>query len=250
MKRTVIICLTVMCLANFPLVAQDNSQDIPTPTPAYVGGFFKNYAFALKANTLGLGVDFMTALHPNIKLRLGCNYAGFINLKINKEFEGTSIDGEKRDVPVHIDKINLDFLNGNLLIDIFPWRKAGFHITAGLYIGKTYLPANGTASEPFALEDYVIRPDANGNFKATLQLGNIFKPYFGIGFGRTIPKSRVGFKFDIGIIYQGPYDITSDNMDGKYLFGETTKFVDEEGVPKILTEIWPMISFSLICRIK
>ena len=257
MKKILLISVTAICLTNFPLAAQNN----PTPeflfagqnttsTPAYAGGLFENFGVAFKVNSLGVGLDFMTALHPNIKVSVGCNYWNFIKLNINKDFDGTSIDGLKRDVPVHVDNISFDLLNGNLLVDFFPWRKLGFHLTLGAYVGKIDIPANASASEAFEVEGYAIRPNANGKFKATLRLGNVVKPYFGIGFGRTIPQKPVGFKFDFGIMYQGPYKIISDNMDTSSISDEAHSWVDKLGIPKILTEIYPVMSFSLIYRIK
>jgi|GEM_PF-476329 len=228
---------------------QTATQDKSKPKSSK-GGFFDSFGLATKISTLGLGVDFITTLHSNIKLRMGCSYLGFFSLKSNKNFTGTSTDDLEQDVPVHIDKIKFDVLNGNLLFDLFPWKSFGFHLTVGLYIGKIHFPVNGSAPQSFKLEDYVIKPDASGNFKATLRMGNIVKPYIGIGFGRTIPKSRLGYKLDLGIMYQGHFDITSDNMDGKYLTGETTRILDEAGIPEIFRVCWPMISFSAIYRIK
>jgi hypothetical protein len=253
MKKILLISITAICLTNFPLAAQDNS----TSTPAYAGGLFENFGVAFKVTPdYGIGFDFMTALHPNIKLRLGCSY--FINFKkvpVDKDFDGTSLDGTERDVPIHVEDISLDILNGNLLIDFFPWRKAGFHITLGAYVGKTNIDANASAPEAFDVEGYVIRPNANGKFKASLQLGNIVKPYFGIGFGRTIPQKRVGFMFDLGMIYHhGPYQkILSNNMDTSDFNHELNNWVKDLDIPAYITPLvrfCPVMSFSLIYRIK
>ncbi len=252
MKRIIILSSIILCCSFIPVAAQETEEQ--SEIPAYAGGFLENFGAAVKFSTYGLGVDFMTALHPNIKVRAGVSYAGFLHLNLNKEFDGSSTDGSNRDVPVHVDKISTDFLNANLLFDLFPWRSGGFHFTIGAYFGKSHIPVSGQANEEFEVEGYIIRPDASGNFRATLELGNFVKPYFGIGFGRTIPKSRVGVKFDLGVVYQGAYKITSSNMNTDDLNNtvndELNSQLDNAGIPKIVTELWPMMTLSIIYRIK
>jgi hypothetical protein len=184
-------------------------------------------------------------------MRLGINSWFFAQaFNINADVNANSLSGTG-DVPVHLDKVKPDFLNGNLLIDIFPWRSVGIHVTAGLYVGKMDIPANGSAPEAFDVGGYIIRPGIDGNFKATLKMGNLFKPYFGLGFGHTIPKSIVGFKFDLGVIYQGAPKLVSDNMDINNIINDSfQEYLTKQGIPKILTEIYPIISLSLIFRIK
>ena len=241
MKKILTCCFAILCLANLPVAAQE----------PYAGGFLKNYGIAVKASTLGVGADFITSLHPNIKVRLGLNYAGFLKYDINKNFEADAHPSGGPDVDVHVGETSLDFLTGNLLVDFFPLKSLGIHITAGLYIGKTNIPVNGSADHPFDVGGYIIIPGADHNLKATLKLGSIFKPYLGLGFGRTIPKSRVGFKFDIGLIYQGAPTIFSDNMDAAAsVSNKFQKFLTDQDIPKILTDFWPMLSLSIIFRIK
>ena len=239
MKKFLFSCFAVICLSNLPIAAQD----------AHVGGFFQNWGIGLKVNTLGVGADLLTSLHPNIKMRVGINYFGFLKPNVNMDYDVDNPAGTG-EVPLHIDKLSLDFLNGNLLIDLFPFKSFGMHLTVGLYAGKMNIPVIGSAPEPFDVGGYIIRPGADGQVNATLKLGNRYRPYAGFGMGKTIPKSFVGFKFEIGAIYQGSSTLISDNMDVNGIADRFQEFLEERHIPKILTKIYPMISLSLMIRIK
>ena len=210
-----------------------------------VGGIFENFGVALKAGTYGIGLDVSTSLHPNIKARLGYNYFGYkYTAGLNYDADGVS----GNDVPVAIDNAEIRFPNANLLIDYFPMPSGIFHLTAGLYFGQTKLSINGSAPEAFYVNDYVIKPNIDDSYSAHLKLGNTVKPYFGIGLGRTIPKSSVGFKFELGVLYHGPYKIESDNVDN-FAVADADKSKLPELVDIVITKFWPMMTFSLSYRI-
>lgn len=73
----------------------------------------------------------------------------------------------------------------------------------------------------------------------------------GIGLGRTIPRNKVGFKFELGLVYQGKYSLTSpniDNLDDDWLnrFSEDINLnISEE-----ILNWWPMVNLSLTYRIR
>ena len=213
----------------------------------FSGGLFENYGVALKVGSYGIGVDLSTSLHPNIKARLGFNYFDLAK-KSGLEYDVVSLYGN--DITVTADKVGLHFSNLNLLVDFFPVQSGVFHLTAGFYFGQNKIQASGTAPEAFGIEDYVIVPDADGTFAATLKLGGAVKPYLGIGLGRTIPKSRVGFKFELGMVYQGNLKIESDNMDVSELQSGLQSSFDQLDIPKVFTQFWPMLTFSLSYRIQ
>jgi hypothetical protein len=56
--------------------------------------------------------------------------------------------------------------------------------------------------------DIQISPDEVGQIKAEIKPSSNIAPYLGIGFGRAIPKNRVGVSFEIGTYYMG-----SPNVD-------------------------------------
>ena len=74
-----------------------------------------------------------------------------------------------------------------------------------------------------------------------------FRPYLGLGFGRLIPKNRLGFRFELGAQFQGKPKIYADGVD-------LDKTLDEEvknDISKIMDylTVYPVIKFSLRGRI-
>jgi hypothetical protein len=100
-------------------------------------------------------------------------------------------------------------------------------------------------------EDIVISPNSDGSFYGELGMGSKIKPYVGIGLGRTIPHKRVGFKFELGVVSQGKFQLSSPNMNdagNDWLNG----LIDEMELPvsEQVLKLWPMLNFSLTYRIK
>lgn len=126
--------------------------------------------------------------------------------------------------------IQPNMTTGHVLLDIYP-RKV-FHLTLGVYIGKEcvisawntdnsttkpiyeanqYIASiNNTLPEYAAIHgigvnlgDYLLTPDADGNIKSEIHV-NKLRPYFGIGFGRTVPREKkVACTLDLGLQYWG-----------------------------------------------
>ncbi len=144
-----------------------------------------------------------------------------------------------------------------------------FHFTAGMFIGKNQIKAKGYLQNPntgqkltdqdlldagwpygwptLELDKHGITID-DGEINGTLQLGNVFKPYFGIGLGRSLPKSRIGFMFELGAIYQGDYIIKQGGKKVNLLDQANESFADISDYTKYF-RWWPMLNFQLTYRI-
>ena len=98
------------------------------------------------------------------------------------------------------------------------------------------------------LGDYNLMPDDNGNANAYIKVNNI-RPYVGLGFGRAVPKSRVGFQFDLGAQFWGNPKVYN-GVNGQQLTSEGAKGEDG-GVLKVISDIsiFPVLSFRLTGRI-
>ena len=111
-----------------------------------------------------------------------------------------------------------------LMFDYYPFKSSSFHATAGFYVGSsTLVEVNNT--KPFmkdgykgnagielgdptkgAEQRYTMFTDQNGDVKAEMKVNN-FKPYLGVGFGRPVPKGRVGVQFDLGVQFWGKPEV-------------------------------------------
>ena len=157
----------------------------------------------------------------------------------------------------------LGLVNGKALIDCYPWAKYSFHITAGIYAGSgELLKLKGSMDEavevlsvlkdngydlfntPYLIDEskgYQLSGKDIADLRGAIEVNSV-KPYLGIGFGRAIPRSRVGVSFEIGAFYHGTPKLTSDNPN-------VQKLIDNElaDVSDVLKNIpvYPVISFKL-----
>lgn len=229
------------------------------------GGMFENWAAGVNAGFYGFGIQGATSLTPNLKLRAGFDY---LPLKYSKGIDFNAPvanaavpSGTLPDIKGELKDLKLKFPNAKVLVDFYPMKDGIFCLTAGFYVGNNKIEANGIISnygqikdllggrEPlFEFEDVTIDP-RGGNFEATLKMGNVFKPYVGIGVGRTIANSRLGFKFELGMVYQGKYKVESPNIvKGAERFDNMAADFDWP-VSKSLLNWWPMLNFALSYRI-
>lgn len=108
------------------------------------------------------------------------------------------------------------------------------------------------------LGDYFVTPNPaeNGNVKAYAKVNN-FRPYLGIGFGRAVPKGRIGCQFDLGVqfwgkpkIYVPTYDKEAKTYQYEKIDGD--KAGDDGGkVLKTISKVsvYPVLNFRLVGRI-
>ena len=184
----------------------------------------------------------------------------------------------------------------HFLIDAYPFGDASsFHITAGAYFGpskviKVYNKDEGfmkpvnqwneavnghTVLNPTAqsiiegqkmigveLGDYFITPDASNTLEyndveASIKVGG-FRPYLGIGFGRAVPKKRVGVQFDLGCQFWGSpevvaptYDKNSDTYSRETTLEESNAGGDAGGVIKVISKVsvYPCMTLRITGRI-
>ena len=122
---------------------------------------------------------------------------------------------------------------GHILIDYYPFpHHSNFHLTTGFHVGTgtvidihnrhegSLLPVtlwNNAMEDPntqdivkeYGLEpiglllgDYFLAPDEDGNLDARIRVSG-FRPYLGLGFGRAVPRKRIGCQFDLGVQFWG-----------------------------------------------
>jgi len=143
----------------------------------------------------------------------------------------------------------LNLSTARLLVELYPFKRSSFHITVGAYLGMgdKFLSASLQSDEVFVSELNSLRAEVESinekysslpgyspvdvtassfNFNGTtymvreaggkatidaeLEVAK-FRPYLGIGFGRSMPKGHLGFQFDMGLWYHGSMSLVSDN---------------------------------------
>ena len=175
---------------------------------------FSSFGASLSATTTGAEFELATPLHEKVVLR-----GGFSFLPYNFE---TSVNVRKvnehdlsfMDVTVDMDG-KIRTYNGKVVLDYFPSTDVAFFISGGLYFGKQEIVSMEGESEEALIWGTHTIPSENGRVKA-LAKANRAKPYLGIGFGNTIPQKRVGFRFELGAMFQGTpglYNTKGDELD-------------------------------------
>lgn len=166
---------------------------------------------------------------------------------------------------------------GHLLVDYYPFpHKSSFHLTAGAHIGTgtvvnvhnkrdgILMPItkwNNAIMDPemqptveqyglkrlgLALGDYFIMPDEDGNIDAKI-IVNGFRPYLGLGFGRAVPRKRIGCQFDLGVQFWGSPKVYVNDEELK-----PNRVGDElDDILSIVSRVtvFPVVNFRLVGRI-
>lgn len=278
MKKICLMGVSLM-LAMFSLHAEDNN-------------ILRHYSLSLGVGSTGVTADLGTMVSDYVGLRGGVDYMpeitanvwldmDIVNQKANEMAEQYGV------VPANIreryglpDKVKVegkyDNFTGHALLDIYPFKNNGFHITVGSYFGKSdkklieaYNKDKGilkTVSDfnarrgDFAiipreygqvaakLGDYNLMPDDAGNANAYIKVKNI-RPYVGVGFGRAVPKSRINCQFDLGVQFWGRPEVYN-GVNNQLLTSDGARGEDG-GVLKIISDIsvFPVLSVRLSGRL-
>ena len=208
MKKFFLLC----ALATFS-VTQSFAQDLEVEDFE----FFNHLSGGITLGTDGIGIELAAPLTYNFAVRMGYSimpkfkYSKTVDAGVDQAFLSYP-NTQKVDVE---GKINMgDF---KLLFDWYPAKTSSFHVTAGAFIGKSkvvdiynttaFIKPDSWGTKGLELgtgaNTYTLVSDIHsGNVRAEVK-ANAFKPYLGVGFGRAVPKGRVGVQFDLGVQFWG-----------------------------------------------
>ena len=141
-------------------------------------------------------------------------------------------------------------------------NKSSFFIAAGLsFGGKALFDLSGQYEDWGKLDDkgkefvkshieldkYKLILDDEGRASGDIRV-NAVRPYVGLGFGRLVPKNRVGFRFELGCQFMGHMKVYQNDQESH--IDEALKDNDSEWSKLIdkLT-VYPVLKFTLTGRI-
>lgn len=172
---------------------------------------FEHMSVSLNAATTGIGVQVASPVNHFLSLRTGVSFFRYTH---KYDYDGVIKYKEfESELPIPM-KAKANMINGLLLADFFPFKKASFHLTGGFFVGTSdIVKVSGEADRLVEISDLIIQP-VNGRVSAQLET-NSFKPYLGIGFGNSVTKgNRVGFKFELGAMFHGsPKMIVTEGLE-------------------------------------
>lgn len=162
--------------------------------PAISSAADPDFAVALRAGTLGAGLDLDLGLSPSFGMRVG--FGGF-NINHNIDTSDVNYSG----------RLKLRTVTG--LLDWYVLG-GGFHLTAGVAGDDTKLDVVGEPSQgTYTVDGNTYSSSQLGSLNGELKFGNSASPYVGFGWGNPAGEDgRMHFLFDVGAIYGGTPSVT------------------------------------------
>lgn len=271
MKKFFILICVLLSVNAVSVNAQEEQTASVKAQKGWNPAPFKHLALGVGAGTAGVDIELATTLGYHFQLRAGLSALPYtfsmpydmglrdILSEVDEQtLHGAGVDLEE--IPNEVDiEAALGLVNGKVLLDIYPFKKAGIHLTAGAYFGNDKLFSIGAqmpkefmqAWNDIRIYDPVVEFDdelvdmlpEDGEIEVAMKVKKV-KPYLGIGFSRAVPKRRIGFNVDCGVMFHGTPEIET-NVDA------LNDMLKDEGVYDIMDKvvIYPVISFRLVGRI-
>jgi hypothetical protein len=215
----------VPVLATTPLAAQRPEQT-----------HYADVSVALRAGTTGFSLELGKLLTSHLAVRVGANY-----LKVTATKDQSDITYDA----------TLKMQSFSALLDLFPGRRGGFHLTGGIVtnpitITGTAQPTGGT---------YTI----NGVDYTSAQVGVLIaeaklpsaSPYVGIGFGTPARNHALEIVFDIGAVIGQPtitMSATGAAADPQLTGDLQAQVTQTQSDVRKYLKVWPVMSLGLAFR--
>jgi len=237
MKKSFLLLLLVVSLTA-------TAQESTSPDVA------NHLSISASAGTTGIGFEVAIPMTDYVNLRAGYEKMPRIRKSVmvsyyyNRQSFQTEVEG------------NFNLESWKILLDVYPSKYYTFHVSMGFFSGETdivtvqnVVPLNDIIqSLPIGGYDIIIE---NGYASASIRT-NKTKPYLGIGFGRAVPKKRIGIAMDLGVLFWGTPTV-NENYSGQYIPVDVSDFnkYEESKYIKTISKIkaWPVLSVRFVGRI-
>lgn len=211
-KRLLQFCVVffLMGLITTPLMAQKEL------------GMFNSVSIGTGVSTTGIDINLAVPVTHHFAIRGGISFMPNItfNTDVNAD---VNIEGQTKNYTVDLEG-GLKRTTANLLFSYYPFKKNTFFVTAGAYFGGSSMVEIKGHSDEIAKDlaqaentgagivigGQELPVDKQGNVAGGLEVSG-FRPYIGLGFGRPVPKKRVGVLFELGVQFHGTPELYTDN---------------------------------------
>lgn len=225
-------------------------------------GKFNHVGVGVTAGTTGFGFNASTCLTKWLGIRAGLNIMPDFKIKTDVDIDQEyTVAGETfRFNTVNLEA-SLSRTTVDVILDAYPFG-GSFFVSAGFsFGGGTMLKVKGHSEDvkefydnhdisqyPININDLNIPVDENGNVDGGVKVSG-FRPYLGIGFGpRAVPKSRLGFRFELGVQIHGKPKVFGGGKDDLL---DGADFDDADDISKFVDKlnVYPVLRFNLVGRI-
>lgn len=240
---------------------------------------FNHVGLNVGAGTEGISLGVATPVTNFLELEAGVNVMpGFkVNADVDLETNGSlNMGGVDVTIPVSTMELKGDFARTtfNVKANVYPFGgNSKLFVAAGFSVGGNKiakLSGHSDELENFinrypgykqeildqvgvALADYQVKLDENCNVDGDIRC-NSFRPYLGLGFGRLVPKNRLGFRVELGCQFMGSLKVyqNDEELDIHEILDGTLGAGEESDKISKFIENWkfyPVLKFQLVGRI-
>ena len=223
-------------------------------------GLFNHLSVGVSASTLGYGFDIAMPVSPYLTLRGGVDIMPSITFNTDVDVD-VDVAGYSNSYSVNIEG-DTKRTQTYVLANIYPFKRSSFFLSAGAYFGGAkVVGAKGQTDDPQLLNlinnyqdqigvvigDYTLPFDKDGSVTGSIEVKK-FRPYVGLGFGRSVPYRRIGFAFELGVQFHGTPQVKDKNGSINDLISASEADDDfSEIVDKL--KAYPVLKFRLTGRI-
>ena len=246
--KKLIVCVLVAC-GIAPAFAQEY-------------GLFNHVGINAGVGTEGISIGVAAPITEYLELSAGLNLMPSIKIKENVDinasitFPGYSLNTIKLegDLARQTYDVKLSVYPGGDSLPLF--------IAGGLSFGGKKLGKLQGYSEDVArlyadhpeyigtistnIDEYELGFDRQGYVKGDVRVKSV-RPYVGFGYGRLVPKNRIGFRFELGCQFMGKMKVYQDDHE----ISATLKENSDGDISKIIdkVKVYPVLKLTLTGRI-
>ncbi len=212
---------------------------------------FNHLGAGVGVGLTGITVEAATPITPFVQMRAGVSIMPGIKFHVNADVD-YEVQGYQQSSEVELTG-DLGRVQGQVIFNVYPIPKCGFFVAAGAYFGgRDLVKIKGHCDDlvgnvtdgGVVIGDYKIPVDANGNVDGGIRVKS-FRPYFGIGFGRSVPGKFLAFNTELGVQIHGKPQLYTNNGEL-----EVPDEFSDDTFQKIMDKVtvYPQLTFRLSFR--
>ncbi len=241
---------------------------------------FNHVGINVGVGTEGISVGLASPVTNFLEVEAGVNFMPSIKVSGDLDIDGTDVNvsyqgySQTIHVPDMVVSADGDFgrTTFNLKANVYPFGgNSKFFIAAGLSFGGKKIAKltgysedlkNFVESDPMYaqykdqildavganLAGYNIKLDDSYRISGDIRCKSV-RPYLGLGFGRLVPKNRIGFRFEMGCQFMDKLKVYQN--DNEIDIQSALKDSGEDDLSKLVDDlkVYPVLKFSLVGRI-
>lgn len=194
MKRNIYACIFCLYFVSISF-GQNNKEETEDIKQQKV----RKNALAISGGTTGIGFEYARYLTRKMTLRLRYNNLDVENYEIN-DFQ---LDEQSVDIIATLKNKSYDFL-----LEYRPFNTSFKLVFGAGYFTDFAFSGNLSFDSEQKVGDITLTKEDFGDIKIDAKWTNSFAPYLGLGFGRAIPKKRLGLALEVGGYFIGEPEAT------------------------------------------